>query len=123
MAKLTRAVNVDGKWYGPGHGNGEVPAEVAEKIDNPNVWEAGAELGPVNSNPSHLGPTDLDPDADPADPGPDQTGDQVPTGNVDDVLAWVGDDPDKADRALDAERAGKNRTTLVSSLESIAAGE
>lgn len=33
------------------------------------------------------------------------TGDQVPAGGVDEVLRWVGDDRDKAGRALAVERA------------------
>jgi hypothetical protein len=37
-----------------------------------------------------------------------------------DVQNWVGDDPVKADRALDAERRNKNRSGLVSWLEKVA---
>jgi hypothetical protein len=41
-----------------------------------------------------------------------------PTDNtVDDVLAYVDKHPDEADRVLAAEKAGKNRTTLVGQLE------
>jgi hypothetical protein len=43
----------------------------------------------------------------------------VKSDRVEDVLAEVGDDPEKAAAALAAERDGKNRTTLVSKLESI----
>lgn len=38
---------------------------------------------------------------------------------VDGVLKSVGDDPDLARAALEAERANKNRSTLVSALEKI----
>lgn len=42
----------------------------------------------------------------------------VPTGNIQDVLTWVGDDSARAQRALDAERAADApRTTLVTELE------
>lgn len=42
----------------------------------------------------------------------------VPDGTVTDVLAWVGDDSARAQRALDAERARDlPRTTLVTELE------
>jgi hypothetical protein len=41
---------------------------------------------------------------------------------VDDILADVGEDPEKAAAALETEKAGKNRTTLVSKLEAIVAG-
>jgi hypothetical protein len=39
---------------------------------------------------------------------------------VDEVLADVGDDPDAARAALDAERAGRNRVSLVKKLTEIA---
>lgn len=37
---------------------------------------------------------------------------------VDEVQAYVADNPDQKDAVLKAEKAGKNRTTLVSALES-----
>lgn len=40
--------------------------------------------------------------------------------SIDDVKSWVGDDYVKAERALEAERAGKNRTSLVQWLEKVA---
>jgi hypothetical protein len=40
-----------------------------------------------------------------------------PSGTIEEVKAWVGDDPDRAQQALDAEREGANRQTLVSYLE------
>lgn len=40
MARLVKNVRVDGVWYGPAYGNAEnVPAEVAERITNPNAWD------------------------------------------------------------------------------------
>jgi hypothetical protein len=41
----------------------------------------------------------------------------VPDGTIGEVLDWVGDDPDKADRALQVERTGQNRSSLISELE------
>lgn len=41
------------------------------------------------------------------------------SGNVDDVLAAVGDDPALAQAALDAEKADRNRSTLVNQLSGI----
>lgn len=35
--KLTTHVWVDGNWYGP---DSKVPADVAEKITNPKVWDS-----------------------------------------------------------------------------------
>jgi hypothetical protein len=49
----------------------------------------------------------------------DSDDEEVPDGTIDDVLNWVGDDPSRASRALTVERAGQNRTTLVSKLEAI----
>jgi hypothetical protein len=47
----------------------------------------------------------------------------VPQGTIAEVLAWVGDDPGRARAALDAERAGQNRSTLINQLEAIAVSE
>lgn len=70
------------------------------------------------------------PDA-PADdspePGPEAegssesgSGDQVPDGPAKDVLAWVGDDSDRAVAALEAEETrDQPRTTLVAALEKV----
>jgi hypothetical protein len=43
----------------------------------------------------------------------------VPEGTVQDVLDWVGDDPGRAQEALDAENAGQQRSTLITQLEAI----
>lgn len=43
--------------------------------------------------------------------------DDVPDGTVNEVLDWVGDDSERAQRALDVERTGQNRSSLVSQLE------
>lgn len=42
-----------------------------------------------------------------------------PDGKVDEVLAWVGDDPGRARAALDVEQSGLQRRTLISALEDI----
>lgn len=61
-----------------------------------------------------------------ADPGPAQEPDRPPAelnidGTAQDVLAWVGDDPDRAGEALAAEQAkDKPRSTLVKQLEKLA---
>ncbi|MEV0608122.1 hypothetical protein AB0I61_17325 [Polymorphospora rubra] len=100
---LAVAVHVGDRWYYPGK---PVPAEVAAQISNPDVWAGSA-------------------DVDEPAPGPgdgDGSVDEVPTGSIADVLEWVGDDPDRAQRALDAEQAGKARTSLMPELERLAAG-
>jgi hypothetical protein len=59
-----------------------------------------------------VGDEDLDDDED--DP------EAVPEGSTDAVLAWVGDDPERAARALAAERdRDKPRSTLVAALEKL----
>lgn len=71
-----------------------------------------------------------------ADPGPEPEGDgsdgsdgDPPAGlDIDgtakDVLAWVGDDPDRAEEALAAEQAKDSpRSTLVKTLQKIADSE
>lgn len=56
--------------------------------------------------------TETEPETDP---------DAVPTGTIDEVLAWVGEDRVRAEQALEAERANQKRTTLVGQLEKLAA--
>lgn len=41
--RLNTYVHVDGQAYGPGS---DVPAEVAERITNPDVWEGSDEQEP-----------------------------------------------------------------------------
>lgn len=67
-----------------------------------------------------------DPNGDPSQqtPSPQSTADEIdeskpPTGTVEDVLDWVGDDLSRAEAALDAELEGKGRSTLIDSLESM----
>lgn len=47
----------------------------------------------------------------------------VPKGNIDSVLEWVGDDPTRAEAALAVEEDGKDRTTLKAALEEIIAAD
>lgn len=44
-----------------------------------------------------------------------------PTGTVAEVRAWVGGSPARARRALDAERVGQKRSTLLTELERLLA--
>jgi hypothetical protein len=51
---------------------------------------------------------------------PQSQEDDVPDGSIDDVLGWVGDDHERAQRALEAENEKTSpRTSLVSKLETI----
>jgi hypothetical protein len=47
----------------------------------------------------------------------------TPTGTIAEVLCWVGDDPDRADLALQAEYTGQQRSTLIAQLEATATKE
>lgn len=59
-----------------------------------------------------------------AEPVGDLDGDGVPDGTADEVLAWVGDDPARAEQAIQAETTrDKPRSTLITKLEKIAGGE
>lgn len=44
-------------------------------------------------------------------------GDEPPDGTIEEVKAWVGDDPDRAQAALTAEESGQERQTLIAWLE------
>ncbi|MGI5408727.1 hypothetical protein ACQEV9_18275 [Streptomyces chartreusis] len=55
------------------------------------------------------------------DPDPDPPQELSPDAPVKEVLAWVGDDPDRASEALELEQAkDQPRSTLVKQLEKIA---
>lgn len=48
---------------------------------------------------------------------------EVPAGSVSEVLAWVGEDQERAAAALEAEKAGHARKTLVAKLEELTADD
>jgi hypothetical protein len=97
--------------------------------------EAAAKGEPAPGEPQQPGegaeePSEQPAEGEPSEPPSEQPAEQpseqpneddedVPSGTIDGVLAWVGDDHDRAQRALDAERAGQNRSTLVTQLEAI----
>jgi hypothetical protein len=54
-----------------------------------------------------------------AQPAPGATA--VPDGTIDEVLAWVGNDPQRARLALQAEQHGRQRVTLIDRLDGLAA--
>lgn len=96
---------------------GDVPAEEVERLLRLGYIEPA--MPPVRVEPGQ-------PSADVATPVP--TGEvvaveQVPTGSVADVLAWVGDDLARAAAALNAEQARGDRTrsTLLTGLDALLA--
>lgn len=55
-----------------------------------------------------------------SEPEPEPIGDEVPDGSAKDVLAWVGEDSDRAIRALEAEgRREPPRKVLMGQLEKV----
>jgi hypothetical protein len=52
-----------------------------------------------------------------ADDAPDDS--CPPSGTIEEIKAWVGDDHDRAQQALTAERNGQQRQTLIAWLESV----
>jgi len=85
------------------------------------LLETGANVEPVDDDAKAWRP------ADPGESGEAEEGDDAPPLELDIdasaavVLAWVGDDPERAAEALEAERAkDKPRSTLVKSLEKLA---
>lgn len=50
---------------------------------------------------------------------PVQPVEAVPEGSIKEVLAWVGDDAEKAQKALEAENNGDKRSSLISKLEAL----
>ena len=85
----------------------ETPAETVE-LREP------APVDPQDAEPVEETPTEDDSDATGTADG------DVPDGSAADVLAWVDGDPDRARAAADAERAGKQRKTLLADLDKIA---
>jgi hypothetical protein len=79
----------------------------AAKEFEPNVEQAEFELPAVETSSE-------EPQNAPQTEGP-----VVPEGSIKDVLGWVGEDPTRAQAALDAETAGDNRKTLVKELNVI----
>ncbi len=114
-------------------GNENTPVQRADEVRHDGAEEVGGgrqrvadDGGDVVVEDPALSPGD--------DPAPDQearfeatgeadvvAGEQPPVEkSIDDVKSWVGDDYVKAERALEAERAGKNRASLVQWLEKVA---
>ena len=48
---------------------------------------------------------------------------EVPAGSVAEVLEWVGEDQERAAAALEAEKAGHERKTLIAKLEELTADD
>jgi hypothetical protein len=103
------------------------PAKTAEGDDvDPNAVEIAERARQALENGGQ-GPVPHAPVANPEAGGlpPNENSDDtdpVPDANKDDLLAWVGDDKDRATRALEAEkdRTGGPRSTVVAALEKVA---
>jgi len=70
------------------------------------------------------GEADLGSSAPSGEAAPEGSTETVPEGTVQEVLDWVGEDKDRAQKALDAESSrDEPRTTLVSALEAVVEAE
>lgn len=87
---------------------------VTYTVDRPNAVRRVGGWRPIDCTP----PVDLPP----PEPTTVPSGDEVPSGGIDDVLGWVGADPDRADRAWNAEVDGKRRISLLRTLAIISDG-
>lgn len=102
------------------HGVDEPEVEVVEELSEEDAERIAAHVNGVelvgDGTGEALPPIDED------DPSAECVHDPVPEGSIAAVLEWVGDDADKAARALDAELAkDAPRSTLVAALEKFAA--
>jgi hypothetical protein len=99
----------------PSAGHDEESAEVVRERDQSFTEGVEAEVGQDEVGPGD--PTlEKDDDGVPIEKDSDDS-DDVPDGTISEVLDWVGDDSERAQRALDVERTGQNRSSLVSQLE------
>ena len=131
MAKqLKTNVIVGGTWYGPDYPQNKVTAEVLEQITNPAAFEGPTVGEPVNGDVTNVTagastepgtPKQRASASEPAPAAPLGSGPEVPDGSVDEVLAWVGDDRDRAAQALEVEQAKDEdaRKTLLEPLEDL----
>jgi hypothetical protein len=85
--------------------------ELAVRAD-PSAWQAGVIQVSVHGSRGPSDAVDFTWTA-------GAVGDTQPAGTVAEVLAWVGDDPERAAQALQAERDGQQRSTLIARLEEL----
>lgn len=103
----------------------------AERDARDEAAERGEPEPGAPGDPTNPPGENADPGVDPASQAPgesvqsdendesDDDSDCPPSGTVDEVLGWVGDDHERAQKALSAERDGPNRSSLITKLEAI----
>lgn len=106
----------------------DVPDWAVSQITNPMAWAEDDDAPaptPTGTNPGEVEPAALGViesppvlDVNPAAVDPSE----VPSGSVDDVLAWVGDDTARAQAALDFEQAGRQRKGVIEPLTALVEG-
>lgn len=86
--------------------------------NQPNVYESEPTPDPVEIFP---GQGSEGPVSDVPSPTPGETPVtlEVPTGTISEVTEWVGEDKERAQAALETEKNGANRKTLITTLESL----
>lgn len=106
-------------------------------LDDPELDPRPADFTSTGEGASDFEPEPEDAEIDTRPPAPEEDPNQtslfqasgdldvepVPTGSIDEVQSWVGDDRDKAKRALEAERSGKKRSGLITYLEKVVAAK
>lgn len=104
-------------------GNPYAPAQKNE----PNVYDSSPSFNPT-PDPEEWYPTPEEPETPSPEPtpepgpGPNPEDGEIlipPTGTISEVTDWVGEDVDRAKAALEAEKNGANRKTLITTLEGI----
>jgi len=102
-------------------------AGVKLNIPGSGTWQGNVDFGPgfplalladAESMNALVG-SNLEPDQDAIEGSTANGESEVPDGTAQEVMGWVGDDPARAQAALDKERAGQNRSTLISQLEAV----
>jgi hypothetical protein len=118
------------RWRGPDTRE-MTPAETATpgaQTKSPVEDGPASELSPLKSHPvadaTFSEGAALPDNREDLDQAREQEGEEVPDGNADAVLDWVGDDRDRAQRALAAEEGRDHpRSTLISKLRKLAGTE
>lgn len=95
------------------------PAAVEPPVDAVEVKEPAPAAVPAETTPVEEDPADPANDNEEPAPAEDASAESVPDGTAGDVLAWVGDDVDRAKAAAAAEVEGKGRKTLLADLDRI----
>jgi hypothetical protein len=113
---LLEADKVEAPFDGPKLTESEEASGISGNLVEDEKVEADVE-GEATEEEIKAGLTDED--AGEPDVEESKTEDYPANGTIDDVLAWVGDDSEKAKTALHEEESGEKRATLIKKLKAI----